>query len=93
MHQRRTISERAGILGIGAAACVACCAGPILAFVGGIVALGAVGTFLMGATAVALALIAVATVLLARRTRPRSCTTGAADPVAVESPRRKLRQS
>ena len=79
--------ENAGILGLGAAACLACCAGPILAFVGGLAALdlgiavvmGSVGLFVVGVAALAF--------VAWRRTRRSSCAAPAA--VAVASPTRR----
>jgi hypothetical protein len=79
--------ENAGILGLGAAACVACCAGPILAFLGGLAALslgaavlvGSVGLFVVGA--------ATAAFVVWRRTRRSSCV--APGPVPVVAPTRR----
>lgn len=54
----------------GAAACVACCAGPVLAAVGGFGALGSVAAFLVWpAAGGAVALLTVAGIVLVHRRR------------------------
>lgn len=55
--------SRRSLVGFAAAACVACCAGPFLAAIGGIAALGAIGTSAFGVAAAAVAGFAI--VLLA----------------------------
>jgi len=60
-----------GVIGVGAAACVACCAGPVLAFLGGLSIVGAASTFIIGGAGVAVGLVAVlASVLVRRRGHP-----------------------
>jgi hypothetical protein len=79
----------AGILGLGAAACVACCAGPILAFLGGVAALGVVGTFIFGAGTLVVAAVVIGSVVMVRwRRRAITCRTMSA-PVAVDAPVRR----
>lgn len=72
-----------GILSFGAAACVVCCAGPILAFVGGLTLAGLAGVLngVAGFVAVAAAL----GVLAVRRRGAGDCSTKV--PVAI-GPRR-----
>ncbi len=69
------------LLGLGAAACVACCIGPFLVAIGVIASLGVLGSLFLGAAALVAAGVALA--LLGawrhRRSRRRSTT-----PVAVE---------
>lgn len=66
--------SRRRLFGFAAAACVACCAGPFLAAIGGIAALGAVGTSAFGLAALAVAGVAItALVVIRRRLRVRSC--------------------
>lgn len=48
------------ILGLGAAACVACCAGPILAFLGGLGIVGLASTVLIGASGLLITVVAIA---------------------------------
>lgn len=47
--------SRRSLFGFAAAACVACCAGPFLAAIGGITVLGAIGTAAFGVAAAAVA--------------------------------------
>jgi mercuric ion transport protein len=78
------MSKRDGavVVGVGAAACAVCCAGPILAFLGA-VGLGTVlGVATFGAIGFVVALLAVPMLLRRRR---RRCT-GPAAPVPVNAP-------
>ena len=80
-----------GVLGVGAAACAACCAGPILGFVAatGIAsALGAVAFGVVGLVAV----LAVAGVLLRRRRRKAGRCAPAAGAVPLDAPALKTRR-
>jgi hypothetical protein len=80
-----------GLVGIGAAVCVACCAGPILAFLGGLSLAGIVSTLFIGVAGVGIAVLAVAGLLVIRRCRAGgSCPPGRAEPVAVAPPTTKL---
>lgn len=77
--------ENAAILGVGAIACAACCAGPIVGFLAAIGLGTAVGFALFGVAAIALGAIAIVIVLGRRRRRANSCAAPPG-PVAVESP-------
>lgn len=57
-------------LGLGAAACVACCAGPILAFFGGLGIAGLASTLLIGTLGLLISAAAIAAVVVVRR---RAC--------------------
>ena len=59
----------AGAVGVGAAACAVCCAGPILAFVGGIGLAGIASTFLVGFIGIVVAATIIAVMLIRRRRR------------------------
>ena len=59
--------SRRGMVGFAAAACVACYAVPFLAAIGGIAALGLVGTVTFGIGALAVAGVAIAVLVVARR--------------------------
>jgi mercuric ion transport protein len=74
-----------GLLGLGAAACVACCAGPILALVGGLTIAGLFSTLVIGIAGLAVAAIAAGSWVTIRRRR-RSCATPTGRPVAVAAP-------
>jgi len=80
--------EGLGLLGLGAAACVACCAGPILAFLGGLTIAGLASTLLFGAAGLAVAVIAGASWWAIRRRR-LACSPPADQPVAVAAPAAK----
>ena len=58
MQQGRASGSRFGMLGIGVAACVACCAGPILAFLGGLSVVGLANTPVLGGASVVIAIVA-----------------------------------
>lgn len=77
--------DGAKTVGLAAAACVACCAGPIIGFLGA-VGLGTVlGVFVFGAAG--LAVVGVAGLWwLRRRRRQHSCVPAAATPVPVSAP-------
>jgi hypothetical protein len=79
-----------GILGIGAAACVACCIGPIVAFLGSLGIVGALSTPLTGAVGVAFAAGAGASAgAMAVRRRRRSACSLPEGTVAVDAPVRR----
>ena len=68
-----TKKENTAIVGFGAAACVVCCAGPIIAMLAAI-GLGTAGGFaLFGAFAILVGAAAVAFVLVRRRQRANAC--------------------
>jgi hypothetical protein len=79
--------SRLGVLGAGAAACAACCAGPIIGFLaatGVATLLGAVAFGVVGVVAA----LAGAAVLSRRRRRQQRCAPATA-PVALDAPVRK----
>lgn len=65
--------SRREILGFVAAACVACCLGPILAVLGVIAALGVVSTAFIGLAGLLVGAALIAAVVVVRRRRPREC--------------------
>lgn len=79
--------NRRSMFGFAAAACVACCAGPFLAAVGGIAALGAIGTVPFGITALTVAGIAIAALVVVRR-RQRIRASSSPSPVELGAARR-----
>ena len=80
-----TNKENAAIVGVGAAACAACCVGPILGFLAAVGLGTAVGFAMFGTIALALGAIAVFVVLRRRRRRANACESSTS-PVAVEMP-------
>ncbi len=73
--------ENAAIVGVGAAACAVCCAGPILGFLAAIGLGTAVGAALWGVGALLAG--AVAALVTVRRRRSRSAACGAGDAGSV----------
>lgn len=59
--------NRSRLAGIGAAACIACCAAPLLLAAGGVTALGVVGTLVLGIGALAAAGVLAASLVVAHR--------------------------
>lgn len=87
-----TTKKPFGMLGIGAAACVACCAAPVLGFIAATGLLTVTGLALFGTVGLLIAIPGI--VLVVRRRRQRSTCTPTNEPVAVAAPaRRKLRQA
>lgn len=79
--------EGLGLVGIGAAACAACCAGPILAFLGGLTLAGIASTLIIGVAGLALAAIAAtAWLIVKRRNRDRCTPVRAGEPVPMNAP-------
>lgn len=80
-----TKQENVAIIGVGAVACAACCAGPILGFVAAIGLGTAAGFALFGSTALVIGALVVVILMRRRRRRASSCANTAV-PVAVEMP-------
>ena len=76
--------ETVTIVGVGAAACVACCAGPIIGFLAAIGIGTAAGFALFGTISLVIGAVAVAFVVRRRR-RAATCSTTPTT-VAVEMP-------
>ncbi len=71
------------VLGIGTAVCAACCAGPILAVLGGLSVAGFASTVVTGAGGVVVGLVALAAYAALRRRRAdRAC---APEPVTLSA--------
>lgn len=70
------------VLGIGAAACLACCAGPILAFLGGLGIAGLASTLLIGAGGLLITVVALVAFIVVRRRRT-TCATPEHGPIPV----------
>jgi len=78
-----------GVWGIGAVACVACCAGPILAVLGGLSVAGVLSSLFIGVGGLAIALVAAVGFIAVRRGRRPHSTTDAG-PVPVELSKRPI---
>ncbi len=82
-----TARTGAGVLGVGAAACVACCAGPILGALSAIGIASFAGYLLAGSVAIVVGVAAIAVLLVRRRRRASACGAGPASTVAfVDAP-------
>lgn len=87
MKPKRTAKDGLGIVGFGAAACVACCAGPILALLGSLSVAGIASAWFIGIGGfVIAALAAVAFLVVRRRRQQTACATDPAKPVPVHLP-------
>jgi hypothetical protein len=86
MKQART--DGYSILGVGTAACVACCAGPILAILGGLSLAGLASTLLIGTTGLVVGAAALAPLLVTRRRR-NNCPVSDDSPTPVAAPTRR----
>ena len=78
---KKTTTDGFSILGIGAAG-LACCAGPILAFLGGVGIAGLASTVLIGASGLIVTAAAVAAFIAMRRRRV-TCAAPDEGPVPV----------
>lgn len=67
MHQRAERSDRFSVVGIGAAACAACCVGPLVALLGGFGLAGLASTLVIGAAGLVIAAAAAAAFVVVRR--------------------------
>ena len=75
--------SRRGTLGLGAAACVVCCIGPILGVLGAIAALGLAASILIGVGGLIIAAVVTVSFVFIRHRRRVSCAV-ASEPVPVE---------
>ena len=80
-----TKRENVAIVAVGAVACAACCAGPILGFLAAIGLGTAAGFAMFGTGSLVIGALAVVVVLRRRRRRIAACANTAA-PVAVAMP-------
>ena len=74
------VKENTAIVGVGAAACAVCCAGPIVGLLATIGVGTAAGFALLGTIAVVIGALLVAIVLVRRRRRAASCALADATP-------------
>jgi hypothetical protein len=78
-----------GVLGAGAAACVACCAGPIVGFLAATGIASLLGAVVFGVIGL-LVVLAAAAVVWQRRRRARPCAPPAG-PAPVDAPRLRIK--
>lgn len=77
----------AGVVGVSAVACAACCAGPILGFLAAVGVTAALGAVLFGVVGVAAVVVAALVWRRRRRVRPCQPVAAPAEPVAMAAPR------
>lgn len=82
----RPATAGAGALGVGVAACAACCAGPILGALGAIGIASAAGYLVAGSLAILAGLLAATVVVVRRRGRRPACAPPADTVTFVEAP-------
>jgi hypothetical protein len=80
-----------GVVGVGAAACAACCAGPILGFLAATGIASVLGAVVFGVVGLVVVLAVAAVLYQQRRRKARQCApaTGA---VPLDAPQLKIRQ-
>jgi mercuric ion transport protein len=83
MKERSTRRDGFSLLGVGAVACVACCAGPILAVLGGVSLAGLASTVFIGAAGLVIAVAALAAYFVVRQRQHRNRDT-VIEPVPAE---------
>jgi hypothetical protein len=73
------------VVGLGIAACVACCAGPILAVLGGVTIAGVASTWVIGGAGLMIAAVVAVGFLVVRSRRRQSASAldGESVPVAL----------
>jgi hypothetical protein len=77
------------LFGVGAAACAACCIGPILAALGAVTAGGVLSTRFIGAVGLAIAAAGAIALVAIRRGRAIACKPSPAQPDDVPPPARR----
>jgi hypothetical protein len=80
-----------GVFGAGAAACAACCAGPILGFLAATGIASVLGAVVFGVIGL-LVILAVAAVIYQRRRRKARQCTPSAGAVPIDAPQLKARR-
>lgn len=86
--RRKRSKETGGMLAMAGIACVACCIGPIMAFLGGVTILGAASTTVIGVAGLVIAAMAMAAAaVVLRRRRTSSCAMPETTPVDLTARR------
>jgi hypothetical protein len=82
---RKVPNEGLGVLGVGAAACAACCAGPILGFLAAIGIGTVAGVALFGLAGLVVAAVAIPLFVRRRRRTGSTCTSAESVPVELSA--------
>jgi hypothetical protein len=77
------------LLGLGALACIGCCAAPVLAFLGGLSVAGLASTTLIGGAGFLITGLAAIAYLIVRHRRSLDCAMTHPDAVPVPAPTRR----
>ena len=80
------VKAGAGALGVGAAACVACCAGPIVGALSAIGIASVTGYLVAGSAALVVGVLAAVLVVTRRRRRANACAAPTDTPTFVAAP-------
>ena len=92
MTRTKVGNDGVRIVGLAAVVCLACCAGPILAFLGALSLAGLASTWLIGGTGVLIAAgAAISFLLVRRRSGHVACVVSSDAPVPVELTERPVR--
>lgn len=86
-----TKRESAALVGVGAAACAVCCAGPILGFLAAIGLGTALGAAIWGVGALVVGAVVAVFVVVRRRRRAAACAPGAEAVASVQLSERTRR--
>jgi hypothetical protein len=81
--------SRLRLLGLGALACIGCCAGPLLAFLGGLSVAGLASTTVIGGTGLVVAAAAAGAYRSIRLRRTAVCDATRSAAVSVAAPTRR----
>ena len=80
----KTRKDGFSVVGLGVAACVACCAGPVLTVLGGLGIAGIASTWLIGGFGLLIAaVVGLACIAVHRRRTATACATAPADVVPI----------
>lgn len=75
-----------GVLGVGVAACAACCAGPVLGFLAATGIASALGAVAFGTVGLLVVLAVAAVVYQRRRRTARACAPTPSGPIPLDAP-------
>jgi hypothetical protein len=89
MTERVKPERRRHLLGLGALACLGCCAAPVLAVLGGLSVAGLAATTVLGGAGLVIAVGAAVAYLSVRTRRARACAVAPFDAVPVTAPSRR----
>lgn len=83
MRAKRTPKDSFSVVGVGAAACVACCVPLVVALLGGVGIAGIASAWVFGGGGLAIAVLVAAATLLTVRRRQQACASAGPSAEAV----------